>query len=163
MIDLGSKINAITFTYLAQIGLAIRSTNIGVQKIKGSSLKSYEMIFAMFSVQNKVGWDRFFENIFLLADISIEVVLDIPILSFSNADINFDTKNLAWRSYTTEKALPTTSRIKLINKKEYAKAALDKNSEIFVVHIAALVATRTDCIKVHLSQTSHSASYITMR
>ena len=43
---------------------------------------------------------------------------------------------LIWRSYTTAKALPTTKQIKLINKKKFAKTALDKNLETFVIHMA---------------------------
>ena len=47
-------------------------------------------------------------------------------------------KKLTWRSYTTAKALPTTKWVELINKKEFAKAALDGNSKTFVVHVASL-------------------------
>lgn len=90
------------------------------------------------------------------------MVLGMPFLSFSNVDINFDTKNLIWRLYTAAEALPTTSRIKLIDKKEFAKTALDENPETFVMHIAALVATGTEGIKVYLSQTLHCTSCITM-
>ena len=36
--------------------------------------------------------------------------------------------------------LPTTKQVELINKKEFAKAALDAESETFVVHVAALEA-----------------------
>ncbi len=35
-------------------------------------------------------------------------------------------------------ALPTTSWVEVINKKEFAKAVLDKNSETFVVYVATL-------------------------
>ena len=47
-------------------------------------------------------------------------------------------KKLTWRSYTTAEALPTNKRVELINKKEFAIAALDEKSETFVVHIASL-------------------------
>ena len=57
-------------------------------------------------------------------------------LTFSNANIQFIEKKLTWRSYTTEKSLPTTRRVKLIIKKEFAKAALDKNIKAFVVYVA---------------------------
>ena len=73
-----------------------------------------------------------------MADISAEIVLGMPFLTFSNADVQFVEKELTWRSYTTVKALSTTKRVELINKKEFAKAALDENSETFVVHVASL-------------------------
>ena len=68
----------------------------------------------------------------------MEVVLGMPFLAFSNADIQFDTKSLTWRSYSAAKALLTTRQMELIDKQDFAKVALDENSETFVVHVAAL-------------------------
>ena len=96
------------------------------------------MILADFQVEDKLGRVRFFQETFLLADISAEVVLGMPFLTLSNADVQFVEKELTWRSYTTAEALPTTKRVELIDKKEFAKAALDENSETFVVHVASL-------------------------
>ena len=91
-------------------------------------------------MEDKVGKARFFQETFLLADISVEMVLGMPFLTLSNADIQFLEKELTWRSYTTAKALPTTKRVELIDKKEFVKAALNENSETFVVHVATLEA-----------------------
>ena len=96
------------------------------------------MVLASFQVEDKLGRARFFQETFLLANISAEVVLGMPFLTLSNADVQFVEKELTWRSYTTVKALPTTKRVELINKKEFAKAALDENFETFVVHVAFL-------------------------
>lgn len=38
-------------------------------------------------------------------------------------------------------ALPTTTWVKLIDKKEFAKAVVNKNLETFIVHVSALKAT----------------------
>ncbi len=64
----------------------------------------------------------------------------MPFLSISNADVELIKKpgKLTWRFYTIAEALPTTSRVELVDKKEFAKAALDENSETFVVHVATL-------------------------
>ena len=40
--------------------------------------------------------------------------------------------------YTVEEALPTTRRVELVGKKEFAAAAFDPESETFVVHVASL-------------------------
>ncbi len=40
--------------------------------------------------------------------------------------------------YTAAEALPTTSRVELIDKREFTKAVFDGNSETFVVHVATL-------------------------
>lgn len=77
----------------------------------------------------------------MLADNSMEVVLGMFFLGLSNADIEFiEPRKLTWKSYTTAEALPATSRVELIDKKEFAKVALNKNLETFVVHISAIEA-----------------------
>ena len=53
----------------------------------------------------------------------MEVGLRMPFLTLSNADIQFVKKDLSWRSYTAVKALSTTKRIELIDKKVFAKVA----------------------------------------
>ncbi len=101
------------------------------------------MASARFLIQDSLGKVRFFEETFLLADTSIEVVLGMPFLSLSNVNVEFaELGKLTWRTYIVAEALPTTSRVELINKREFAKAALDENSETFVVHVSALEATR---------------------
>ncbi len=77
----------------------------------------------------------------MLADISMKMVLGMPFLALNNANFQFDAEKLTWRSYTTAEALSTTSQVKLIDKREFAKAALDENLETFVVHILALNVT----------------------
>ena len=64
----------------------------------------------------------------------------MPFLTLSNANIQFAAKELTWRSYTAAETLITTKWVELIDKKEFAKAALDEESETFVVHVAALEA-----------------------
>ncbi len=125
--------------YAEELGLTTRKTSVGALKIDGSSLETHGMALARFSLQNSLGRIWFFEETFLLTNTSMEVILVMPFLSFSNADVKFaELGKLTGRSYTTAEALPTTSWVKLIDKKEFAKAALDGNSETFVVHVAAL-------------------------
>ena len=62
----------------------------------------------------------------------------MPFFIFNNADVQFAQKELTWRTYTTEKALPTTRQVEIINQKEFAKAALDENIEAFVMYVSSL-------------------------
>ena len=126
-----------TPAYASKLGLRVRHTNVGAQKIDGSTLQTFGMVLANFRMEDKLGRTRFFQETFLLADISAEVVLGMPFLTLSNADVQFVEKELTWRSYTTAEALPTTKQVELINKKEFAKAALDEKSETFVAHVAS--------------------------
>lgn len=61
-------------------------------------------------------------------------------LAFSNTNFQFGTEKLTCRSYIVVEVLSTTSWVELINKSEFAKVALDKNSGIFVVHVVVLEA-----------------------
>ena len=87
LVDSGSKVNAMTLTYAAKLGLKVRKTDIKAQKINGSTLETFEMVLVDFQVEDKLGRARFFQKTFLLADISMEVVLGIPFFTLSNADI----------------------------------------------------------------------------
>ena len=73
--------------YASKLGLKIRPTDGGAQKIDDSTLKTFEMILASFQVEDKLRRARFFQEMFLLANLSIEMVLEIPFLILSNADI----------------------------------------------------------------------------
>ena len=77
-------------------------------------------------------------GIFLLANNSIEIVLEILFLSFSNMDIQFGAEKLILGSYIATKALLTTRQIELINKYKLANIALDENSKTFIMHISTL-------------------------
>lgn len=64
----------------------------------------------------------------------------MPFLIFSSADRSFLEQKLNQKSYTAIEALPTTKQMKLIDKKEFTKAAFDKQLETFVVYVVALEA-----------------------
>ena len=75
-----------------------------------------------------------------MAETSIEVVLGMLFLTFSDANVQFEKKKLEWRSYTITEAVLTIKKMELINKKKFAVAALDKNTKTFVIYIATLLA-----------------------
>ena len=87
LINFGSEVNAMTLGYASKLDLKVRSTNIGMQKIDGSTLEMFKMVLASFQVEDKLRRPRFFQKTFLLADFSVEVVLGMPFLTFSNANI----------------------------------------------------------------------------
>ena len=127
-----------TLAYLAQLGLKVQKTNVGAQKIDGFLLETYGMVIAVFQIINKLGHFWFFQETFLLTNISIKVVLGISFLIFSKVDIQFTEKKLTWRIYITKEALLTTCWVKLIDWKKFAKVVLDKNIEVFVMYISSL-------------------------
>ena len=114
------------------------TTNVGAQKIDGTTFETYGMVVAAFSVTDQANKIRFFEETFLVANVGPDVVLEMPFLTLSSADVDFPKKELWLRSYTIEKALSTTKRVELVGKKEFVAAALDPEHETFVVYIASL-------------------------
>ncbi len=139
LIDSGSEVNTMTLVYVAKQDLTTWKTSVEAQIIDGSPLTTHDMTSAKFLLKDSLKRVCFFEETFLLADTSMEVVLGMPFLSLSNADVEFaELGKLTWRLYMAAEALPTPSRVEFIDKREFAKAASDENSETFVIHMSAL-------------------------
>ncbi len=80
----------------------------------------------------------------------MEMVLGMLFLTFNNTDFQFGAEELTWRSYTIVETLPTTNRVKLIDKREYAKTTLDGNSETLVVYV--IILEIPTAMPIHLSR-----------
>ena len=48
LLDSGSEVNAMTPAYTAHLDLKVRVTDVGMQKINGSSLATYDMVIVAF-------------------------------------------------------------------------------------------------------------------
>ncbi len=83
-----------TPAYVAELDFTTQKTSVKAQKIDGSPLETDGMALARFLLQNTLRKIWFFEETFLLADTSIEVVLGISFLAFSNADFQFGIEKL---------------------------------------------------------------------
>ncbi len=88
LLDSGSEVNIMSQAFAQQLGFKIRKTNVGAQKIDGTTLETSGMVVSTFSMLDKDGRERFFEESFLLADVSQDIVIGIPFLDMSNADVN---------------------------------------------------------------------------
>ena len=135
LFDLSSEFNAIHLTFAKNLGLFIRPIDVGAQKIYSTTLNTFEIVVAVFSMANKANQIRFFEKTFLLANVSLEIVFEMLFPTLSSANVDFLDQKLWWRTYTTKKALSTTKFIKPIDKKEFAATMLDLEYETYVVPI----------------------------
>lgn len=70
-------------TYIKKLGLDIRKINIKTQKIDSTSLETFKRLITAFSVYNRIKI-YFFEEIFLMVDINIDVTLRMLFLILSN-------------------------------------------------------------------------------
>ncbi len=126
-----------------------------MQKIDDTILETYEIVVSTFSMVDKDSKGRFFEESFLWADVKSDIVLGMPFLTMSNADVDFQAWDLQWRSYTIKDILPTTRQVELIRKKEFAATALNPEHKAFIVHVAALSIDLGD--KMNLSRRAQIA------
>ena len=94
LIDSGSEVNTIHLSFTKQLGLSIRPTDIGAQKIDGITLDTHRIIVAAFSVIDKANQVRFFKETFLVANVSPEIVFRMSFLILSGADIDFSGREL---------------------------------------------------------------------
>ena len=118
LLDSGSEVNAMTLAYAIYLGLKMRVTNIGLQKINKSSAAIYGIVIAAFQVVNKLGRSRFFEETFLPAVMSIEVILDMLLLILVML-----TSNLLRKSSSKEPTLPK----KLFKLSAESKSSIERN------------------------------------
>ena len=93
------------------------------------------MVIADFQIEDKASRPRFFQKIFLVADIKLELILEMSFLKISNANVLFGKRTLAWKSYTTSKAISTTKRVLIINKKDFVIAVLNANNKTIIVYV----------------------------
>ena len=89
LVDSDSEVNTIHLIFAWELGLPIRLTDVGAQKIDSIMLDTFGMVVIVFSVTDKANRVRFFEKTFLMANISPEVVYEICFFILSGADIDF--------------------------------------------------------------------------
>ena len=89
LLNSGNEINVIYPTFTKQLGLPIRLIDIRVQKIDGITLNTYRIVVAAFSVVDKTNRVRFFEETFLVANVSLEVVFGMSFLTLTGIDMDF--------------------------------------------------------------------------
>ena len=75
LVDLESEVNVMHPSFAKQLGLPIQPTDVGAQKMDDTMLDTHGMVVAAFLVVDKANRVRFFEETFLVANVSPEVVL----------------------------------------------------------------------------------------
>ena len=69
------------------------------------------MVIIGFSVQDKLGRARFFQDTFLITDTSMEVVFEMFFLTLNKVKVDFIERKLTWKAYTIVETLSTTKKI----------------------------------------------------
>ena len=77
----------------------------------------------------------------MLANISMDIILEMFFLIFSDINIWFVEKTLNWSSYNIIGALFTIKIVEFISKKKFITVAIDENFETFIVYITSTMNT----------------------
>ena len=101
-------------------------------------LDTFRMVVVAFSVMDKANRVIFFEETFLVANVSPKVVFGMLHLILSNANIDFFGQELWWKTCNIEITLLTTRHVKLVDKTKFPAAALDLVHEIYKVHVRSV-------------------------
>lgn len=83
-----------TTTYISKLGIIIWKTNIRVNKIDKLFWKTYSIAIKDFQPKKKLTKIQLFEKTFILANISIKILLEICFFIFCKLDIYIHEKNL---------------------------------------------------------------------
>ena len=142
LIGSGSKVNKMRPAYAAKLSLSVRKTEAGAQNIDKLPLETFGMVIAGSQTQDKLKKVQFFQETFLSANTSMEVVPGMPFLTPKSTALRFGEKELVWSTYTAAETLPATRIVEIIDKK-FAAAALNRHDEGFVVHISAILGAST--------------------
>ena len=94
LLNSGSEVNVIYLSFAEKLGFVMQPTNVGAQKINGTTFETYKMMVTAFSVTDHADKIRFFEKTFLVANVSQSVVFEIFFLILSDANVNFLKKEL---------------------------------------------------------------------
>lgn len=89
LINSNSEVNAMNRNFAKKLGIQRCKTKIGAQKIDELKLDTFGMVIVFLSIEDKERKSCFFQETFLLADIRIEIDLDISFLTLKNIEINF--------------------------------------------------------------------------
>lgn len=94
-------------SFIKKLGLCILKSKSDTQKIDSFKLKIFRIVITSFSLDDNVKRSQFFEKTLLLANINMDVALEMSFLTLSNAEIHFTIYKLNLRLYITYNILLT--------------------------------------------------------
>lgn len=88
LLDSKNKVKTIYPIFSKELSLSIQPIDIEAEKINNTTLDHYDMVVAAFSITDKANYIKFFEEIFKMANISLEIVLKMLFFISKTANIN---------------------------------------------------------------------------
>lgn len=94
LIDTGNKANTMIPAYVSKLELGFCYTKVKIQKIDASIFQIFRMVLARFLIEKNLEKAQLFQKSFLLANISIKMVLEMLFLIYKNANVLFAKQKL---------------------------------------------------------------------
>ena len=89
MLNNSSKVSVIDLGSAKKLDLKIKKTNVGAQKIDGSTLEIYGIVITNFQIEDKTSRPRFFKKTFLVTNTKFEMIVKMFFLKISNINLPF--------------------------------------------------------------------------
>lgn len=74
---MGDKVNTINLTFTKKLSRRVWQIKVDTQKIDGFGLETFEIVIVTFLIDDKVRRLQFFEKMFMLLNINMDIVLGI--------------------------------------------------------------------------------------
>ena len=94
LFDLGNEVNAIYLIFARKLGLVMQTTNVGIQKIDDTTFETYEIVIVVLSITDQVNNIKFFKQIFLMANVSPNMIRGMSFLTMNDANFEFLKRKL---------------------------------------------------------------------
>lgn len=101
LFDSNIEVNNIYLIFAKELRLLIKPIGVRTQEIDGITLDTYRIVVATFLLTNKANQEKFFEEKFLVANVSLKVVFKMLFLTLNSINIDFLHWKLRWGNYTT--------------------------------------------------------------
>lgn len=85
------------------------------------------------NLKNQTFW-----KIFLLANSSIKIILEMLFLFFINANIEFTEKELIWKIYSIDEALLNIKQVQSNDSKIFVVIVLNFSKNTFIIHVTCI-------------------------
>ena len=148
-----TEINLINNVLVKQFELKLFNVfNCETMTIDNHSIKSYDVYFVQFEMQNENDVSRFFNDSFLETNLAWSMTLNLLWMQLFEAKINWKIDKIESWSLIVESILFTTNRIEKIESKELVNAVIDDKKQIFVMFVRVFHDKNKNMNMIHIER-----------
>ena len=148
-----AEINLISNVLAKQLELeSFNVSSCETMTIDNHSIKSYDVYFVQFEMQNENDVNRFFNDSFLETNLAWDMTLSLSWMQLSEAKINWKIDKIESWSLTVKSIFFITNRIEKIESEELVSAVVDDKKQIFVMFVRVLHDENKNMNMIHIER-----------